>query len=120
MVIYVRKHMGNVYNFRQFADKYSVTKEHYMEELYETLKTLGDFYDRIEGHMINLAVRDKWQEWNETMKEGDTFRFSEEMLANTGDKNIDNLFAVYESIYNTIEIISERNKIEFEGKLGGK
>lgn len=110
--------MGKIYNFGHFAEKYNATKEHYLEELYEVLKTLDVFYDKIQGHMINLAVRDKWMEWNATMKEGDVFNFSDEMLADTGDKNIDNLFILWENIYNTIEIISKQNKIEFEGKTG--
>jgi hypothetical protein len=108
--------MGKIYNFKQFSEPYNITKENYMEELHNTLKTLGEFYDKIEGHMINLAVRDKWKEWNDTMKEGDVFNFSEEMLADTGDKNIDDLFNLFEKTYNIIETISKRNKIEFEGK----
>jgi hypothetical protein len=111
--------MGKIYNFKHFADNYNITKEQYIEELHNMLKTLGEFYDKIEGHMINLAVRDKWKEWNETMKEGDIFNFSNEMFANTGDKNVDNLYTLYENIYNTIEIISTRNKIDFEGGGNG-
>jgi len=113
--------MSEIYNFKEFVEKYGVQNKHYMDELYATLKTLSDFYDNIERHMINLAVRDKWKEWNETMKEGDIFNFSSDMLANTGDKNVNNLFLLWENIYNTIEIISKENKIEFEGKTeGGK
>jgi predicted nuclease with TOPRIM domain len=112
--------MENIYNFKYFAETYNTTKEYYIEELHDMLKTLGEFYDKIEGHMINLAIRDKWKEWNDTMKEGDTFNFSDEMLANTGDKNIDDLYVLYENVYNIIELISKRNKIGFEGKYGGK
>ena len=115
----IKNNMGNVYNFKHFAEKYSITKELYMDELYGVLKTLGEFYDKIEGHMINLAVRDKWKEWNDTMKDGDVFNFSDEMLANTGDKNVDDLFILRDNVYNIIEAISKRNKIEFEGKTEG-
>jgi len=111
--------MEKIYNFKHFVEKYSINNKYYIEEIHETLKTLGEFYDKIEGHMINLAVRDKWKEWNDTMKDGDVFNFSVEMLANTGDKNIDDLFIIWDNIYKIIEEISKRNKINFEGKTGG-
>ena len=113
--------MSKIYSFNEFQKKYSTQNKLYMEEIHAALKTLSNFYDNIEGHMINLAVRDKWKEWNETMKNGDVFNFSSDMLANTGDKNVNTLFLLWENIYNTIEIISKENKIEFEGKTeGGK
>jgi len=115
----IKNNMGNIYNFKYFAEKYGVTKEHYMDELYGVLKTLGEFYDKIYEHMVNLAVRDKWKEWQDTIKVGDVFDFSDEMLANTGDKNVDDLFILWDNVYNTIEAISKRNKIEFEGKTEG-
>ena len=116
----IKNSMGNIYNFKHFAEKYGVTKEHYMDELYGVLETLVEFYDKIEEHMVNLLVRDKWKEWNDTRKEGDGFIiFSDKILANTGDKNIDDLFSIWGNVYNTIEAISRRNKIEFEGKTEG-
>jgi type III secretion system FlhB-like substrate exporter len=109
--------MGNIYSFEHFAEKYDVTKKHYLDELYGALETLWKFYKKIEEHMVNLLVRDKWKEWNDTKKEGDSFIFSDEILANTGDRNIDDLFSIRDNIYNTINAISKQNKIDFERKI---
>jgi hypothetical protein len=111
--------MSKVYNFRQYAENYAILHKPYMEELYNALKVLKNSYDEIQGEMINLAVRDKWRKWNENKPGGFTFRFSDEMLASTGDENINDLFVVYEAIYKAIELITKRNKIDFQKGNGG-
>jgi hypothetical protein len=108
--------MGKIYNFKEHEKKITTSREFYMEELYRTLESLKKTYDEIQGHMINLAVRDKWKEWNADKPGGFEFSFSDEMLADTGDENINDLFVLYENVYNTIELISIRNKVDFKGK----
>jgi hypothetical protein len=41
--------------------------------------------------MIGLTVSGKWKEWDEKQPEGTIFTFTEEMLRNTGDENVDAL-----------------------------
>jgi hypothetical protein len=56
--------------------------------------------------MINLATKGKWKEWDEKQSEGAIFHFTEEMLRDTGDENVDALCEL------TDKIVEVRNKLK--------
>ncbi|GHT21713.1 hypothetical protein FACS189430_02240 [Bacteroidia bacterium] len=68
----------------------------YHKELSETAEFLEEMTDTLFSKMIGLATLDKWEQWNDAQSEGTIFHFSEEMLNNTGDKNVDILYELYE------------------------
>lgn len=55
---------------------------------------------------INLACETCWRDWNDSISEGACFRFSLEMLAQTGDPELLRLLAVRETILATAEALA--------------
>jgi hypothetical protein len=78
----------------------------YHHRLTETILYLDNLESDIITAMINLATKGKWKEWNEKQSEGTTFHFTEEMLRNTGDENVDALGEL------TDKIIAVRNRLK--------
>lgn len=76
-------------------------------EYQETLKQTIDLLDNIEADLFNqivgLATSGKWKKWSDEQLIGSVFEFTEEMLRNTGDKNVDLLIELIEIIINTRE-----------------
>jgi len=73
-------------------------KIEYQKSLLETLDYIENIKNQLIGKMIDLAMLDKWQEWNKKQEEGAIFEFTEEMLKNTGDKNIDKLCEIIDKL----------------------
>jgi tagatose-1,6-bisphosphate aldolase len=48
--------------------------------------------------VINTATEGKWKEWSDSMQEGDMFNFSEEMLKDTGDENVNNISSLIDEV----------------------
>jgi hypothetical protein len=76
---------------------YSIEYEEYVIEVKNDLNTMEDM---LYGKMINLATKGAWKQWDETMQDGDSFTFEPEMLQNTGDKNINMLWDLYQKTIN--------------------
>jgi hypothetical protein len=72
----------------------------YQEKLAEVIESLNDIEGEINNCMIQLATSGKWKQWSDEQPIGTVFQFTEEMLLNTGDKNVD---ALVELIYKVIE-----------------
>jgi hypothetical protein len=64
----------------------------YSEVILKTKSFLDDTQEKIQEHMVNLATHGVWKDFFDQFKEGDTFNFSQDMIENTGDKNIEMLW----------------------------
>jgi hypothetical protein len=85
-----------IVNFHQY------TKYH--KELAEVVTQLTDMSKQIHSGMVNLAILGKWQEWSDGQPEGAVFEFTEDMLRNTGDKNVDALAELMDKILDTKDV----------------
>ena len=60
---------------------------------------------------VNFAVNGKWKDWDDKQKAASRFEFSDKMLWQTGDKNVDVLMNLREGVLSALEEISKRNQI---------
>ena len=69
------------------------------------LKKIISKLDKLEAltieFSINLATSGKWREWDESLENGDKFRFTEEMLKDTGDPNVDTVNELVDKVIST-------------------
>ncbi|OAV69318.1 hypothetical protein Barb6_00341 [Bacteroidales bacterium Barb6] len=80
---------SNIIDINAYAD--------YKKDLAALTEQLDEvFDDLIWETMVNLACKKKWKKWDDSHDIGDEFTFTEEMLRNTGDKNIDLLWELVE------------------------
>ena len=79
----------------------------YKQSILETKEYLDEFQDELYSCMINIATNGKWKKWSDEQEEGTEFDFTYEMISNTGDKNVDLLVEIYDSILNAIEKLRE-------------
>ena len=77
----------------------------YQEQLKENILKLEEIEGDLVGLAINTATTGKWKEWSESMKEGDIFNFTEEMLKDTGDENVDLIASLIDNVIITKEKI---------------
>jgi hypothetical protein len=82
----------------------------YKERTQETITYLEGVRDEIFTQMINIATVGVWKEWMKDIKTGDTFKFSADMLENTGDKNIEALWELYYKMDEVEERLAGRRK----------
>jgi len=73
-----------------------------LSEIMETVNSLS--YEIYEG-LFPLAVLNKWKEWDAEQPTGSKLNVDEEMLRNTGDKNIDILWELLDKVEEVIERI---------------
>jgi hypothetical protein len=66
---------------------------------------LDDIENELMGLAINTATEGKWKEWSDSMQEGEEFNFTEKMLKNTGDENVDNIALLIDNVIVTKEKI---------------
>jgi len=86
----------------------------YKKTLSKLINQLNSFSDKIRDNLFNLACQGKWKEWDKAQPIGTEFYVDEEMLRNTGDKNIDLLWEVLDKIEEVKEKIPQ---IEEELKI---
>ena len=79
----------------------------YKKALSKLIKQLNSLSDKIRDNLFNLACQGKWKEWDKTQPLGTEFYVDEEMLRNTGDKNIDLLWEVLDKIEDVKEKIKK-------------
>lgn len=77
----------------------------YQKQLELNIAKLDKIKDDLIGLAINTATKGKWQEWSDGIKEGEEFSFTEEMLKDSGDENVDNLASLIDTIIITKEIM---------------
>ena len=70
----------------------------YQKTLSKLIKQMNSISEKIHDDLFNLACQGKWKEWDKTQPAGAEFYVDEEMLRNTGDKNIDLLWEVLDKI----------------------
>jgi hypothetical protein len=82
----------------------------YRKELSEIVNQLFDMSDQIYSDMVNLATLGKWQKWSNEQPAGTVFEFTEDMLRDTGDKNVDALVELMDKILDTKDVLSSYQK----------
>lgn len=80
--------------------------ELYRNQIEETKTRIEKFAEDLISDALNIASYGKWQQWNETMKDGVSYHFSEEMLWATDDLNIHTVL----NIRNTVLEMMKRIK----------
>lgn len=86
-------------------------KNDYKESLEETLEFLEKTEKNLLTEIIDLAVLGKWKKWSDEQEIGTEFSFTDEMLNNTGDKNIDLLCELRGELSIIIDKITKTNKV---------
>ena len=101
---YDNKSEAPIIDIRDFAK--------YQNQLSEIMEAVSDFSEEIHEGLFSLACADKWKEWSDSQPIGTVFDLSEEMLRNTGDKNIDLLFEILDKIAEVKEKIHVSQPVE--------
>ena len=91
--------MGKVLDFDN-GYKSSLT---YQKQLKENIENLDKFDDELYSFIINTATKGKWKKWSDSKDNGTIFRFTEDMLRNTGDENVDILFLLMDQVFDAKE-----------------
>ena len=96
----------------KFKSDFKSTPE-YKEEIELILRKIAEFEVELSTIIVNLATTGKWKEWSDSIQAGESFAFTEEMLKDTGDENVDDLTFLMD------ELIRVKTKIEtrFVGKI---
>lgn len=89
------------------SSKYKSSPE-YQAELKNSLESLNNIEDELYGILVNLATSGKWKEWSDSIPDGGTFTFTEEMLKDTGDNNIDDLANLMDELIRIKKRIAQR------------
>jgi elongation factor P--beta-lysine ligase len=80
------------------------------EELIEELKEyLEDVRIELRTKAINLAVKIAWRRWDESLDIGDEFQFSDDMLLDTGDPNVETLIELAMHTEDVLDYVDVEN-----------
>jgi len=74
------------------------TNQAYMNALKHNIDVLEQMESNIQLEMISLATSGKWKKWSDEQPDGTEFTFTEEMLRDTGDKNVDLLYELLDKM----------------------
>ena len=95
------------------TDNNIINLENRLKSAREYTKCLGEIIgelaateEELSSAAINLAVLDKWREWNESMPVGSEYTFTDEMLYGAGDSNIRVLMNLRDSIAAAVEALN--------------
>ena len=86
---------------------YKSTAEYRMA-IAETIGKMHLLEEEIHGMIVNLAVNGKWKEWSDSIPVGSEFTFTEAMLKDTGDKNVDALAALLDEVRRVRKLVNYR------------
>ena len=75
----------------------------YQEALSEIISELGQLKEQVISLSIGLATSGKWREWSDKKEEGEVFDFTEKMLRDTGDPNVELINNLVDTIISTQE-----------------
>ena len=70
----------------------------YRKTLSKLIKQIDGISGKIHDKLFCLACQGKWKEWDKAQPIGTEIYIDDEMLRNTGDKNIDLLWEVLDKI----------------------
>ena len=70
----------------------------YEAQMRETVRFCAAVAEQLGADMVNLACLGRWRQWSDAQPIGTTFRFTGEMIRETGDANVDALLAVYDAL----------------------
>jgi hypothetical protein len=90
---------AKIINFKDYSK--------YHDTLSEIIENMTDFSEDIQEGMFNLASLGKWKEWSDSQTIGAIFEMTEDMLRNTGDKNVDLLWELLDKIEDVKEKASK-------------
>ena len=79
----------------------------YQEKLSEIVEQVSDISDVIYDNLFSLACMGKWKEWDDQQPIGTELYVDEDMIRNTGDKNIDLLLEIWDKIEEVKEKINK-------------
>ena len=82
-------------------DKYQAT-------LSKLINKMNSISKEIHENLFDLACQGKWKEWDKNQPLGTTLYVDDDMLRNTGDKNIDLLWEVLDKIKEVKEKIQDK------------
>lgn len=88
--------------------------EQYRSMLTNAIEKLEDIEENLNSLIVNLATAGKWKEWSDSIPVGGTFKFTEEMLKDTGDNNINDIAGLLD------EVIRVKERIKTAGNNGYK
>ena len=88
--------------------------EQYRSMLTNAIEKLEDIEENLNNLIVNLATAGKWKEWSDSIPVGGTFKFTEEMLKDTGDNNINDIAGLLD------EVIRVKERIKTAGNNGYK
>jgi hypothetical protein len=91
---------GKIINLKDNAE--------YNKKLSEIMELVNNLSGEIYEGLFPLAVTGKWKEWDADQPIGSKLHVDEEMLRNTGDKNIDILWELLDKVEDVIERIGIR------------
>ena len=64
----------------------------------KNIKKLNEIENDLRELVINTATEGKWKEWSGRMQEGGMFNFTEEMLKDTGDENVNYISSLIDEV----------------------
>ena len=81
----------------EFKGNYK-SSSNYQEQLIKNIKKLNEIETDLTDLVIKTATEGKWKKWSDSMQEGDVFTFTEEMLKDTGDENVNNISSLIDEV----------------------
>lgn len=82
----------------------------YKDQLKHNIEKLQEFESELLMLAVNTATCGKWKEWSDNIKEGDTFEFTEEMLKDSGDDNVNDIMMLIDRVITLRERIEKHQK----------
>jgi hypothetical protein len=81
---------AKIINLKDYAE--------YNKKLSELVELASDCAEEIYENLFILACMDKWKTWSDSQPVGTEFYLDDYILRDTGDRNIDLLFEIYDKI----------------------
>lgn len=95
-------------NIKNINDGYQ-SSEVYRQRMADTVDKLSVMEQELHKLIVGLAVSGKWKEWSDKQPVGTQFNFTEEMLKDTGDKNVDELAGLIDEVIRVKEQLENRS-----------
>lgn len=81
----------------------------YKERVVKVFEFLEQTERDLTSEIIDLAVLGKWKKWSDEQPNGTEFEFTDEMLQNSGDENVDMLCDLRAELISITEKITKAN-----------
>lgn len=83
-------------------------KREYQKRILATQELLTKIEEDLFNEIIDLATIGKWKQWSDKQEIGTVFNFTDEMLKDTGDENIDSLYELMDELIRIKEKITDK------------